>query len=45
VRAFDRLIVLHAGKVVQDRAYGWPMREGWSRDLARGQAMSETEAV
>jgi len=46
VRAFDRIVVLRAGKVVQDGAPGLLMRrEGPYRDLLRGQTMSEKEAA
>ena len=46
VRGFDRIVVLQAGRVVQDGAPGWLMRrEGPYRDLLRGQTMSEKEAA
>ena len=46
VRAFDRIVVLHGGKVVQDGAPGLLMRrEGLYRDLLRRQTMSAKEAA
>ena len=46
VRAFDRIVVLHTGKVVQDGAPGWLMRrDGLYRDLLRRQMMPEREAA
>jgi ATP-binding cassette subfamily B protein len=46
VRAFDRIVVVDGGKVVQDGAPGWLMRrEGPYRDLLRGQMIPEKEAA
>jgi ATP-binding cassette subfamily B protein len=46
VRTFDRIVVLHAGRVVQDGAPDHLMRrEGQYRDLARRQMMLKKEAA
>jgi ATP-binding cassette, subfamily B, bacterial len=46
VRAFDRIIVLHAGKIVQDGTPEQLMRrEGLYRDLLQRQSMFEKEAA
>lgn len=46
VQTFDRIVVLHAGKVVQDGSPDRLMRrEGLYRDLLRRQTISEKEAA
>jgi ATP-binding cassette subfamily B protein len=46
VRAFDRIIVLHAGKIVQDGTPEQLMRrEGLYRDLLQRQSIFEKEAA
>jgi ATP-binding cassette subfamily B protein len=46
VRTFDRIVVLHSGKPVQDGAPDRLMRrEGLYRDLLRWQTISEKEAA